>query len=66
MANQDSPNDNPNAASLSQVRRAVGTSSSPTISLTPDEQLAFWTALSVPATLTKRQRELGKIMRSER
>ena len=50
---------------VSQARREVEAARSQTISLTPDEQLAFWTALSAPAKLTKRQKKLGAIMRGE-
>lgn len=32
------------------------------IALTPDEQLAFWTALSEPAKLTAAQKRLGRLM----
>ncbi len=50
---------------VSQARREVEAARSQTISLTPDEQLAFWTALSAPAKLTKRQKKLGAMMRGE-
>ena len=48
---------------VAQARREVSQSEQNTISLTREEQLAFWEALSATPKLTKRQRELGKIMR---
>jgi hypothetical protein len=33
------------------------------IVLTPEEQIAFWTALHDPVRLTKAQRRLGALMR---
>ncbi len=51
---------------VAQARREVSQAEQDTISLTPDEQLAFWNALNAPATLTSAQRELGRIMRGEK
>lgn len=34
-----------------------------TLSLTPEEQLAFWNALAAPPPLTETQRRLGTLMR---
>ena len=65
MAKQTSSSAKQNSAAVSRVRREVETACSQTISLTPDEQLAFWTALSAPPKLTKRQKKLGAIMRGE-
>jgi uncharacterized protein (DUF1778 family) len=48
-----------------QARKEVAAAQSQTISLTPDEQLAFWQALDAPGKLTPRQKKLGKIMRGE-
>jgi uncharacterized protein (DUF1778 family) len=48
---------------VGQARREVLGAEQNTISLTPDEQLAFWSALDTPATLTDAQRELGRVMR---
>ncbi len=50
---------------VSQARKEVEAASEQTIALTPDEQLAFWTALDEPAKLTKAQKKLGKLMRGE-
>jgi uncharacterized protein (DUF1778 family) len=51
---------------VSQARREVKESQSQTLSLSPEDQLAFWRALSEPVALTRRQRALGKLMRGER
>jgi uncharacterized protein (DUF1778 family) len=48
---------------VAQARREVRQAEQSTISLTPDEQLAFWNALSATPKLTKAQRELGRTMR---
>lgn len=50
---------------VSQARKEVRAAIEQTIALTPEEQLAFWTALSVPAKLTPAQKKLGKLMRGE-
>ena len=50
---------------VAQARREVHAAGEQTIALTPEEQLAFWEALSGPPTLTEPQRRLGKIMRGE-
>jgi uncharacterized protein (DUF1778 family) len=50
---------------VAQARREVMEARQNTISLTPDEQLAFWQALSEPAQTTPAQRELGRMMRGE-
>ena len=50
---------------VAQARKEVSASSERTISLSPTEQLAFWTALNEPAKLTPAQKKLGKIMRGE-
>jgi len=50
---------------LSQARRDLAAAESRTISMTPEEQLAFWEALSAPSKLTKSQKEPGAIMRGE-
>ena len=51
---------------VGQARREVEEARSRVIALSPDEQLLFWTALQKPASLTKRQRKLGQLMRGER
>ncbi len=47
---------------VSQARREVEATQQNALSLTPDEQLAFWNALSAPVELTEAQRELGRLM----
>ena len=37
----------------------------PTITLTPEQQLVFWTALNEPVVLTEAQKRLGALMRGE-
>jgi uncharacterized protein (DUF1778 family) len=51
---------------LGQARREVLAAREQTITLTPEEQLAFWTALNGAPVLTQAQRELGAVMRGER
>lgn len=48
---------------VSQARKEVVAATAQTIALTPDEQLAFWTALNEPVKLTRSQKKLSKIMR---
>lgn len=50
---------------VAQARKEVEAAAGQTIALTPDEQLAFWTALSEPAKLTPAQKKLGRLMRGE-
>jgi uncharacterized protein (DUF1778 family) len=50
---------------VAQARREVRQAEQTTISLTPEEQLAFWNALDGAAKLTEAQRELGRIIRGE-
>ena len=50
---------------VAQARREVRQAEQTTISLTPEEQLAFWNALDGAAKLTEAQRELGRTMRGE-
>lgn len=51
---------------VAQARREVSQAEQSTISLTPEEQLAFWNALDATPNLTKSQRELGKIIRGDK
>jgi uncharacterized protein (DUF1778 family) len=51
---------------VSQARRDIEEERTRTITLSPEDQLAFWKALSTPASLTRRQKALGRIMRGER
>jgi uncharacterized protein (DUF1778 family) len=53
------------AVTVAQARKEVLASREQTISLTPEEQLAFWTALSEPPKLTPAQKGLAKVMRGE-
>jgi uncharacterized protein (DUF1778 family) len=48
---------------VAQARREVQAAREETIALTPDEQLAFWRALSESPILTESQRRLGAMMR---
>jgi uncharacterized protein (DUF1778 family) len=48
---------------VAQARREVASARDQTILLSPDEQLAFWNALSAPPKLTVAQKRLGAIMR---
>jgi uncharacterized protein (DUF1778 family) len=50
---------------VAQAQKEVLAAREQTISLTPDEQLAFWNALNEPPRLTQAQRELGAVMRGE-
>lgn len=50
---------------VAQARRDVESARNQTISLSPEEQLAFWNALQAPPRLTSRQKQLGKIIRGE-
>lgn len=51
---------------VSEARREIKEFQSQTVMLSPQDQLAFWQALQAPAPLTRRQRELGRLMRGER
>jgi uncharacterized protein (DUF1778 family) len=50
---------------VAQARKEVRAAREQTISLTPEEQLAFWSALSETPRLTDAQRQLGAVMRGE-
>ena len=50
---------------VSQARREVQGAEQNMLSLTPDEQLAFWNVLHAPPTVTDAQRKLGQTMRGE-
>ncbi len=62
---QMSVSDYVRTVTVGQARREVAAAQSQTLALTAEEQLAFWTALSQPAKLTARQKQLGKLMRGE-
>lgn len=48
-----------------QAQREVRAARENVICLSPDEQLALWTALNEPPKLTAAQKRLGAIMRGE-
>jgi uncharacterized protein (DUF1778 family) len=50
---------------VAQAQREVAAAENQVIVLTPEEQLAFWTALHSPKALTPAQRKLGRLMRGE-
>jgi uncharacterized protein (DUF1778 family) len=50
---------------VAQARKEVLAANDQTISLTPEEQLAFWQALNETPKLTEAQRKLGSVMRGE-
>jgi uncharacterized protein (DUF1778 family) len=50
---------------VAQARKEIQAASEQTIALTPEEQLAFWNALSEPPRLTEAQKKLGALMRGE-
>lgn len=50
---------------VAQARKEVVAATEQTIAMTPEEQHAFWAALSQPVKLTASQKELGKIMRGQ-
>ena len=50
---------------VTRARQEVEAAAAGTVSLTPEEQLAFWTALSEPAKLTAAQKRLGRLLRGE-
>ena len=50
---------------VAQARREVRAASEQVIAMTPEEQLAFWNALSATPKLTPAQRRLGAIMRGQ-
>ena len=63
---QISVSDYVRAVTVPQARREVESASQQTIVLTPEEQLAFWTALNKKPKLTAAQKRLGKLMRGSR
>ena len=51
---------------LAEARQEIERARGHSITLSAEEQLAFWRALEGPVSLTPRQRELGRIIRGER
>lgn len=62
---QISVSDYVRTVTVAQARREVESAKGQTLALTPDEQLAFWTALNKPAKLTAAQKRLRKALRGE-
>jgi uncharacterized protein (DUF1778 family) len=50
---------------VAQARREVEAARGQTIAMSPEEQLAFWTALNETVVLTPAQRKLGELMRGK-
>jgi uncharacterized protein (DUF1778 family) len=48
---------------IKQAQREVRDAEEQIITLSPEAQLAFWTALNEPVQLTEAQKQLGKLMR---
>jgi uncharacterized protein (DUF1778 family) len=53
------------AVTVPQAQREVRAAQENVIRLSPEEQLALWTALNEPPKLTAAQKRLGAIMRGE-
>jgi len=53
------------AVVAAQARRDVAESDPNALTLTPEEQLQFWNALTETPALTKAQQELGAVMRGK-
>jgi uncharacterized protein (DUF1778 family) len=63
---QVSVSDYVRTVTVAQARREVRASKEQVITLTADEQMAFWKALNEPPKLTAAQRRLGMVMRGKR
>ncbi|MCA9264600.1 MAG: DUF1778 domain-containing protein [Planctomycetales bacterium] len=50
---------------VGQARRELAAAEAHVISMTPEEQLVFWEALSTSPKLTEAQDQLGRMMRGE-
>jgi uncharacterized protein (DUF1778 family) len=53
------------SVTVAQARRELMAAREQVISMTPEEQLRFWTALNETPQLTEAQRKLGAMMRGE-
>lgn len=53
------------SVTVAQARRELMAAREQVISLTPEEQLKFWTALNETPQLTEAERKLGAMMRGE-
>jgi uncharacterized protein (DUF1778 family) len=60
---QMSMSDYVRTVTVAQARREVTAARKQVLSLTPEEQSAFWNALNEPPKLTRAQRRLGRLMR---
>lgn len=59
---QISTSDYVRSVMVAQAARELEQAKANTIGMTPAEQLAFWQALHEPVKLTKRQKQLGRLM----
>jgi uncharacterized protein (DUF1778 family) len=62
---QISVSDYVRTVTVPQARREIAAAREQVISLTPEEQLAFWNALNEAPRLTDAQQRLGAVMRGE-
>jgi uncharacterized protein (DUF1778 family) len=62
---QISVSDYVRTVTVPQAEREVRAARENVVRLTPEEQLALWTALSEPPKLTPAQKKLGAMMRGE-
>ncbi len=53
------------SVTVAQARKEVRAAREQSIALSPEEQLAFWNALSETPELTEAQRQLGAVMRGK-
>ena len=53
------------SVTVAQALKEVSATAEQTISLTADEQLAFWSALNAPVKLTPAQKKLAKLIRGD-
>lgn len=53
------------AVMVPQAKREIRAARNKVIALTPEDQLAFWTALNEPPKITAAQRRMGAVMRGE-
>jgi len=53
------------AVTVAQARKEVAAAREQILTMTPEEQLAFWNALNETPRLTDAQQRLGSVMRGE-
>lgn len=63
---QISVSDYVRTVTVAQARREVESARTQTITLSPEEQLAFWQALQSSPRLTPQQKRLGKLMQGRK